>query len=463
MKLLAKILVFIFIVSSLVNSCYGQSLDHPLLKDPFPFNYFHHRQDYTYLTDTLINKNWSDNLKFLQIGKSRLAIGGDIRLAVERFKNESWGEVNGNPYVLQRVLLFSDLKFNKKIRLYTELGNGVQYFREGGSRPVDKDIAYIFQNFVDFNLLNKTNSKLTLRAGRQVLDFGTGLMAAVQAGPNLRVSHDGFSAIYKSHRSKSQLFISRPVFRKDGVFDNKILDKSELFWGIFSSYKFTPNRLFDYYYFGHQSDNSYLEGNFSETRHSVGLRYNHKVNGWNFDFESTYQFGNANQFSINAWQFGNIVSYQFNDLPFKPVIGHHFLYASGDRHSNDTNLNTFQAPFQKILVGSGLPAGGNYITFQPAVLFEITKEIKLISDYQFLFRAQSNDAVYGPFRSVLFEAQETSKKFVGNQWNMELHYVPNRHWAFYIKYAPFFNGTLLDAIDINQETYFFRSYLTYFF
>lgn len=141
-------------------NCHGQSVDHPILKDPFPFNYFHHKQDYAYLQDTLVEKNLSDNLKRLQIGNSRLAIGGDFRIAAERFKNEAWSEFDGNLYLLQRVLLFADLRLNNDLRLYTEFGNGLQYFREGGSRPIDRGIAYIFQGFIEYNVLKTINSEL---------------------------------------------------------------------------------------------------------------------------------------------------------------------------------------------------------------------------------------------------------------------------------------------------------------
>ncbi|MBQ0734465.1 alginate export family protein [Aquimarina celericrescens] len=459
-----KGLKIVYVISSLLYLqtalVYGQGGKSPFLKEAPSYNYFHHRNDYSYLKDSIVRKDWSDNLK--KLAKGKLALGGDLRLAYESFKREGWSRQSGDIYNLNRISLFGDYR-SKKFRFYLELNHASQIGRPNGSRFIDDDYLSVFQSFIDYNFPFSKKNDITFRFGRQALDFGTGLMVAVQGGPNNRRTHDGLSSIINIGKSESTLFISRPVFFEEGFLDNNLLNDDELLWGTYTSLSLTKKSIFDFYYFGHYGDYPSLSGMSNQTRHSIGLRYNINTSHWNIDLETTYQFGNAKDANISGYQFGNIITYQFSNLPLRPILGHKFLYVSGDGDIADDRIGTFQAPFQKIFVGAGLPAGGNYITFQPAVTLNLTDKLKVLTDYQFIFRANRNEAVYGPYRSLLFTAQETESTYIGNQLNMELHFLMNRHWSFFIKYAPFFNRELLQNIGAVDGMQYFRMYSTFFF
>ena len=103
------------------------------------------------------------------------------------------------------------------------------------------------------------------------------------------------------------------------------------------------------------------------------------------------------------------------------------------------------------------------MTIQPALLLELCSKWKLIGDYQFIFINSTKDAVYGPFGLLVFNANDVNERFIGNQLNVELHYLHSRQWAWYIKYAPFFNGSFLNRAKAQKRMVFFRTYLTYYF
>ena len=147
-----------------LSSSYAQGGDSPFLTEAPVYNYFRHRQDYTYLSDTAMHKNWADQLKSL--ANESLSIGGDLRWALESFKNEGWNEQVGDVYSLQRMMVFGDFRL-KRFRLFTELEHSSQSGRPTGPRFIDGDQLALFQAFIDLWLVKNEQLNLYLRTGRQ--------------------------------------------------------------------------------------------------------------------------------------------------------------------------------------------------------------------------------------------------------------------------------------------------------
>ncbi|NVO32263.1 alginate export family protein [Hymenobacter lapidiphilus] len=453
-------------MSSSTGPAFAQGLN-PLVATKGPaYSYLRHEQSYGYLQDPTVQLDYSDRLKYRPLGVHRgayLSVGGDSRQILERFRYEGWSAEVGRPYVLSLNQLFADLEATPRLRLYTEIGNAWAA-RQGGPRFIDQDKLYIFQGFADLRAL--PDSGLILRVGRQVLDYGTGLMVSVQGGPNLRQVHDGVSAHTAWGRAKLHAFFSRPVLNQPGVFDNRLFTSSTRLWGTYNEYalKLLPTSHLDAYYVGYTRRQAmYQAGTADEARHAVGARLTGQRDTWGFDLESAYQWGKFGNQRVSAWMAGSILYRNFTALHPMPTLGINFLYLSGDARVGDGRLNTFQAPFQKIFVGAGIPAGGNMVTVQPVASVAFSPRLKIFADYQFLWRASRRDGLYGPYHLFLRPVEvDRSARYLGTQLNMEVHWYASRHWNAYAKYAKFrTDGLLAELPGVRDGMYFFRAFVTY--
>jgi hypothetical protein len=150
-------------------------------------------------------------------------------------------------------MLGADFHLGNRFRAFTELHSGTVNGKEPAPLPViDKNKLDFNQAFLDINLLTRPQGspKLTLRLGRQQLHFGTGRLVSIREVPNLRAGFDGARVILNTHNWRIDAFATKPVFTKDGFFDDRA-DHTQTFRGIFGTGP-VPRLPFnvDGYYFG---------------------------------------------------------------------------------------------------------------------------------------------------------------------------------------------------------------------
>jgi alginate export protein len=184
---------------------------------------------------------------------------------------------------------------------------------------------------------------LTLRAGRQEMAYGSARLIDVRQGPNVRRSFDAARMLLHAGGWQVDGFAARPVLNGGGVFDSR-RDPNQALWSVYGSGK--PSGLrgaaLDLYYLGFQDDQGdYVQGTASETRHSVGGRLWGKAGGWDYNFESLFQWGHFGSAEIRAWTAASDTGHTWNDAPLQPRLGLRANVASGDDDPNDDVLETF--------------------------------------------------------------------------------------------------------------------------
>src|SRR5260370_16756389 len=75
------------------------------------------------------------------------------------------------------------------VRVFMQMQSGLENGRVGGPRPTDKDTLEIHQGFIDFSS-SADPKAVTLRVGRQELEFGSGRYLSASEVFNLRRSFD---------------------------------------------------------------------------------------------------------------------------------------------------------------------------------------------------------------------------------------------------------------------------------
>jgi hypothetical protein len=82
---------------------------------------------------------------------------------------------------------YSDWHFRPFFRVFVQLKSSEEEGREPGPRPTDRKRLHINQAFVDFSyprtVLPVDQAYVTLRLGRQEIDFGDERLLAVREGP----------------------------------------------------------------------------------------------------------------------------------------------------------------------------------------------------------------------------------------------------------------------------------------
>src|SRR5689334_13858007 len=174
----------------------GQSLCPP----PAPYALLRQDNDYSYLNDPACRSDFWDPAKFIPLdaeGDKYLTLGGEARDWYEGFRNASYGvgPQDENGYLTQRITLYSDWHFGRRLRLFGQLTSDVEAGRNGGPRPLDEDKLWVEQGFVDITAADSHHARLTLRAGRQEFQFGLGRLVDAREGPNVRLAFDGMDVI----------------------------------------------------------------------------------------------------------------------------------------------------------------------------------------------------------------------------------------------------------------------------
>lgn len=95
------------------------------------------------------------------------------------------------------------------------------------------------------------DGRLTLRAGRQEMSYGSEWLTSVREGTNNRRAFDAVRLLYQQSSMSVDAFFSSPVEVDRGVFDDQHI-RDLWFWGSYATLLFAPlpGIKVDYYYLG---------------------------------------------------------------------------------------------------------------------------------------------------------------------------------------------------------------------
>src|SRR6266849_4741973 len=184
-----------------------------------------------------------DSIQFIPLSRNNenyyVSFGFWIRERGEYASNPNWSDKpSGNPYLMQRYFLHTDLHLGERFRFFGELASSLLDGRNGGRRTgLDEEKMYVHQGFVDLGLWKSGKDSLTLRPGRQEMAFGAGNFVSVRDGRNIRRSFDGARLTWAKGDWTVDLFAVRPVLNNSGYFDNPP-DHTAGFWGAYAVHPF---------------------------------------------------------------------------------------------------------------------------------------------------------------------------------------------------------------------------------
>ncbi len=414
-QFIKQVLLFLFLITLFTSN--GQEP----AKNDYMFRTLRQNDDVIFLKKKE-DKSLYENLKFIKLDdNSYLSFGGSYRGQYEYFENEGFETDKSDGWILHRLMLHADYRWNDKLQIYAELNSSSVWSKENPS-PVDRDELSINQLFVDYRI-----DKFNVLIGRESFSYGSGRLLAFREGPNVRRYFDNVKLKYHTNQINFETFLSYPVQIEPYSFDNKALEKKEVVWGSYNTIKIKDNVYnLDFYYLGQNRDQAvYQQAISKEVRHSLGTRHFGSYNDLLFDIELIYQFGEFGNNTISAWTASLKTIYEFDLFGNTSEVGLKSEIISGDKDFSDNRLNTFNAIYPNVAYF------GRVAQFGPTNLMDIHPEFgmrigdfKLELDYVAFWRQSVEDGIYGASLNLDFEALN-DEKFIGHQYGAVLNYKPS--------------------------------------
>lgn len=420
------------------------------------FKLLRYDENYEFLKDS--SRNFYENLKFIPLNKQKdfyMSLGGEARYEYVDFNNEDWGRLNigHNNFFLQRYDLHADVHLGKTFRVFAQLRSALQDGRINGPRGIDEDQLNVQNLFLDVNLYQKEDKKLTIRAGRQELDYGSGRLISVREGPNARLYFTGAKIMYSSARFSIDGFAMMADTVYKGVFDNKMSKQINL-WGAYSKIIFPKAGNLDLYYLGIQKKESlFEEGIAPEKRHTIGTRFWKYGGGFIYNLEAAYQFGSFGSGNINAWTASADLGYSFENIKFKPTINLRNDYISGDQNQGNGNLQTFNPLYPKGGYFGFSPQVGpvNLIDIHPYATMDLLPQLKMQVDVVFNWRYSLQDGVYRPSGTLNLPGSASDKRYIGTAYLANFTYSVSKYISVVSGIQYFKTGAFIDDIIPNSK------------
>lgn len=421
------------------------------------FKLLRYDENYEYLKDSA--GTFYNRVKFLPLDEKKdtyLSFGGEARYEYVDFNNEDWGRLNigHNNFLLQRYDLHADLHIGKKIRVFSQIRSALQNGRKNGSRGIDEDQLSIQNLFIDADIIHREDQRLTLRIGRQELDYGSGRLISVREGPNARLSFTGAKAMFTHENLSVDAFAMMADSINTGVFDNKISKQLNL-WGTYARIIIPAAGNLDLYYLGIRRDQSVFEaGTAKEKRHTIGGRFWKYGGGFIYNLEAAYQFGTFGNEDISAWTGSVDIGYLFENVKFKPSINLRNDYISGDKSREDGKLNTFNPLYPKGGYFGFSPQVGpvNLIDIHPYATLDFTAKLKMQVDVVFNWRYSLNDGVYRPSGVLNRPGSSSGKRYIGTAYLTNFTYSFSKYISLVSGFQYFRKGEFIEDIIPNAKS-----------
>ena len=293
-----------------------------------------------------------------------------------------------------------------------------------------------------------------------MISFGTQRLLGNRYGPNVPLSFDGGIARWKDAFWDAHGFYLRPVqVTPDPL--NDLSSADQQLWGIYVNRRLAdwwaalPNASVDIYYIGFfDAAATYNSGTGRELRHTIGSRFFGTQEAgpgtldWNY--EGILQFGSFDsqrgRGNILAWSVGTETGYTFG-VPLAPRFALRANLISGDRNSDDANLQTFNPLFPKgKYFGELTPVGPyNLVNVLGSIGLSVDESISFFVQGGPYWRYSASDAVYGVGATIVRAADPDSSaaQFIGTQWELVMEWNPVRELAFLLSYSQFQPGAFI--------------------
>ena len=359
--------------------------------------------DYGDLADPARRVTFEDKLHYVPLGfGSYVTFDGELREQAWSLNNAAYALRTPirNTYDLQRLVASAYVHFDPHLAVFAQLGRFDSFSRIAPS-TTEREEGRVQQGFVELKQ-RVGAADVTVRGGRQEVTLGSGRFVWINDSSNVRTTHDGARAhaAFADGTTLDVLYTRpvTPVLDPFADFDSH----AGTFGAAYLSESLLPDALHvdEYYFYRRNIGGQYsgLTGN--EDRSTLGGRV------WGtvarpggtllYDADGAYQFGSFNGRAISAFGGSARALYTFDQVPWQPGLQLQASYFSGGGGTGTRTIRTFSAPFPRptLLNYVGIDTLENLIEAYPAFVLNPRSDLALRFGPEFVWRADTNDAVY---------------------------------------------------------------------
>ncbi|MHC4543413.1 MAG: alginate export family protein [Planctomycetota bacterium] len=436
------------------------------------YNNLRYDEDFSYLgEDAPYEKDIWDSIKWIELDDHwHLTLGGQARFRAEAETDKAFGgtQPSQDTFFLQRYFFHADLRETDGLRFFLQGKFAYVTDRDRGALGGLEDHADFHQGFADIPVAI-SDAPMTVRLGRQELQYGAQRLISPLDWGNIRRSFDGVKVFSDMADWRVDAFAVRPVVgdRRNLDDENENVD----FYGLYSTWKGT-NALSADLYFLLLKDNELTANSNSNvgrrTVYTIGTKLWGRKDNWDWETEAASQFGTFAGDRIKAWMATAGGGYTFSDIDWTPRIGLLYDYASGDGNPTDDTHSTFNQhfPLGHAWLGYLDRVGrSNIHAIKTQVKVKPTKKITAWCDFHTFFAVKDEDALYSAGGGSLRSAGSggAGSHYFGHELDITLKYAIDRHTTALVGWAHMWPGGFIENAGPSESPDLFYAQIEYKF
>lgn len=400
-----------------------------------------------------------DAAKYMALGEtSYLSLGGQARLRGEAWNNFGYASGNDDTFLLLRLRLHGDMQVGSWLRVFVEGKSALSSERDlpGGYRTLDVDTLDLQNGFIDLKIPAGEAGLLTLRGGRQELQYGSQRLVSPLDWANTRRTFDGVRLLFKGEGGAVDAFWTQPVAVDKYAFNERV-DGQEFYGAFATTVGLLAGWVSDLYYFGLDKDGAVFgEITGQEERHTLGARVKGAAgdSGFDLDLEGMAQFGDHADRDIEATALALQVGFKMPETVGTPRLYLGYDYASGDKNPDDDTLGTFNQlfPLGHAYLGYIDTVGRqNIIDFSQGMSMKASARTTVKLENHIFWRAEKADALYNAGGGVVRPGDPALSSEVGLNLDLTLKFALDRHTLLTGGYSHFFAGDFIKQSGSGED------------
>ncbi|MBV9507352.1 MAG: alginate export family protein [Acidobacteriia bacterium] len=369
------------------------------------------------------------------------------RTRFEAYRGGSFQPEVSDSYLLTRFRFGMYLKPVSWLHVFTETQDTDAFGKTPPLAPPYQETWDLRRAYVDIGDIQE--SHFGLRAGRQDLNFGDGLLIGTSYWRNASRGYDAVQLVTNWGWAHTALFAASPV----NIFDNGLShhQPGNNLYGLDAKMERLVRRsVLEPFVFWRVAPRLATEegvpGNLSET--TVGIRSAGTIYGnWDYDTEGAHQFGNVGRDHLRANAWMGIAGYTFPNFHFKTRLFQEFDYASGDRNPHDGVHGTFDQLFPNIHDHLGLAdqfARQNLKALRSGARVWLRPNWIVAAAWNDYWLASATDAYYNSSGGVVArDARGLSGTHIAEEYDLQSSYRFDRNLEFGVGLARALAGEFL--------------------
>jgi hypothetical protein len=394
-----------------------------------------------------------------------ISAGGSARWRFERYEHPGFGAgtEDRDGYFLQRYLVHLDVTPHETVRLFGELQSSTVAGRTGGARRTDRNVVDLHQAFAELRVRFGEAHDITVRAGRQEVEFGSSRLVSTRDGLNVRLSFDGVRVMARARRWRAWAFAIRPVEIDPGAFDDG--RERTTMWGVSAGNAPDPTptgNLAVYVAWFRSPTGRYAQGIDVERRTTLGVRAWGTGARWDYNLEPIVQWGRFGAGPIRAWGVATDLGYRWRHAPLTPRLGVRVDATSGDRDVRAPSLETFNPLFSGVSYSglAGLVGPPNAWDLTPSLSVTLRPDLIVTGGAAYFSRTRATDGIYGISGTLEREPGTSLSSHVGTQATAQAVWSATPRLTATVTVSYFLAGAFLRQTPPGDDVLYTTTYIT---